>query len=213
MIKKTIILLIILVANITCANEDDIILQLQQRINDLTNKLEQLEHKNDLLSKRIESLATDIDYRLKESGSKNIHPTKAATVAPGDPKKAKNQFETAINQLKAGKYAQAEQDLNIFVKAYPKSEYTGNAYYWLAESFMLRKKYDKAAINYIISFNKFPKNSKADLSMLKLGTALNELGKTKESCATLKKLTAKKSSLSQTIQKMLQKEVTRIGCK
>jgi tol-pal system protein YbgF len=211
-IRKTIILLIILAAKISCANEDDAIMQLQQRINDLTNKIEQLEHKNDLLSKRIESLATDIDYRFRESGSKN-QPAKTATVAPGDPKKAKTQFETAINQLKAGKYAQAEQDLSIFVKAYPKSEYTGNAYYWLAESFMLRKKFDKAAINYITSFNKFSKNSKADLSMLKLGTALNGLGKTKEACATLKKLTTKKSSLSQTMQKMLQKEVIRIGCK
>jgi len=105
------------------------------------------------------------------------------------------------------------QALSNFVKAYPKNEYTGNAYYWLAESFMIRKQYNKAAINYITSFNKFPQNSKADLSMLKLSSALTQIGKKKEACSTLKKLTAKKANLSSAMQKMLQKEISKSGCK
>jgi tol-pal system protein YbgF len=213
MIRKTIILLIILTANISYANEDDAVYELQQRINELTNKIEQLEHKNDLLAKKVDTLATDVEYRFKEINTKSKKTAETPAVKPGDPKKAKTEFEKAINLLKAQKYSEAERALSIYVKAYPQNEYTGNAYYWLAESFMLRKKYEKAAMNYITSFNKFPKNSKADLSMLKLSSALNELGKKKEACSTLKKLTVKKSSLSQAMQKMLQKEVSKINCK
>lgn len=213
--RKLIFLLIITFSALACA--DDMVYQLEQRINELTDKVEKLTHENDLLQQRIDSLSEDVDFRIKglenksSTTQKATPPTKANKKT--DPKLAKAQFDKAYDLLKNQKYSEAETALSNFISNYPKSEYTGNAYYWLGESFMLRKKYDKAAVNYLQSFNQFPKNSKADLSILKLSSALNALGKKKEACTMLDKLKAKNASLSTTMQKLLKKELSNNGCK
>jgi tol-pal system protein YbgF len=221
--NKILLLIVILFVNVTVnAVDEEFVSQLEQRINDLTDELERMNHKYDLLNNRLESLSKDYEFRLKEIEKGNNANIKTAQAVSDEaktsktvinPKNAKNDFQQAFNLLKEKKYEQAEQALTEFVKNYPNSEYTGNAYYWLAESFMLRKNYNKAAINYIYSFNKFPKNSKADLSMLKLAVALNATGKTKESCALLVKLKAKRASLTPAMQKLLETESSKIKCK
>ncbi len=206
-----------MVSNIAYAElNEDSVAHLEQRLNGLTDQIEQINHKYDLLLKKFDALATDVEFRFKELETKNkAAPIKAAEVTkkPTDSKLAKLEFEKAYTLLKEQRYEDAELALAEFIKIYPSSEYTGNAYYWLGESFMLRKRYDKAAVNYIQSFSKFPKNSKADLSILKLSSSLNALGKKKEACEMLAKLKAKNTSLSPSLQKLLQKELTQVGCK
>ncbi len=233
--NKLILLLLLVIANIAYADpsdSDDYVANLEQRVNELTDKLEQLVHQNDILQKKFDSLAKDVDFRVSELESKKrpaapvavendqesakeeekIAP-KEEPVKPGDPKLAKEQFEHAYTLLKEQRYEEAEVALNEFLKAYPKSEYSGNAYYWLGESFMLRKRYDKAAVNYLSSVSKFPKSSKADLSMLKLSMALNKLGKAKEACTILAKLKLKKDKLNPAATKLLEKELAKSSCK
>ena len=213
MIRIITVFLTIIIANIAYAETDDLVVNLEQRINELTNQLEQLTHKNDLLLKKLDSLAEDIEYRIKMLEKQNPNQTQQVKKTKvTDPKQIKEAFDKALGLLKAQRPLEAEQALDSFAKTYPNSEYTGNAYYWLGESFMSRKKYDKAAINYILSFNKFPKNNKANLSMLKLFSALNALGKKKEACAVLTKLKLKTNSLSPTLKTMLQKEVNKAKC-
>jgi len=210
---------LVLIANIAYGEYEGSENDLEQRVNELTDKVEQLTHQNNLLQKKIDALGADIEYRFKEVQQGAASPVKTESVAPvaavkpGKPENAKAEFDKAYELLKAQEYAKAEEALSLYVKAFPNNEYTGNAYYWLGESFALRKKYDKAAINYIISFNKFPKNNKADLSMIKLVNALNALGKKKEACATLAKLKAKKASLYPVMKKLLQREESKIVCK
>ncbi|MCT4634632.1 MAG: tol-pal system protein YbgF [Rickettsiales bacterium] len=209
-------LLIITFSSISYA--DDIVYQLEQRINELTDKVERLSHENDLLQQKIDSLSEDVDFRIREiekksSTSANKTTTSTKNTKKTDPKLIKAQFDKAYDLLKKQKYTEAETALSKFISNYPKSDYTGNAYYWLGESLMTRKKYDKAAVNYLQSFNQFPKNSKADLSILKLSSALNALGKKKEACTMLAKLKPKNSSLSSTMQKLLKKELASNGCK
>ena len=230
--NKLFLLLLLVIANIAYADpsdSDDYVANLEQRINELTDKMEQLIHQNNLLQKKFDSLSQDVDFRMRELESKK--PSAAAQVVKenddkeakaipkeepvkqGDPKLAKEQFEHAYNLLKEQKYQEAEVALNEFLKTYPKSEYSGNAYYWLGESFMLRKRYDKAAVNYLNSVSKFPKSNKADLSMLKLSIALNKLGKNKEACTILAKLKAKKDKLNPAATKLLEKELAKSSCK
>lgn len=214
---KVALLVLLLLSDFVCLAQDandEMTIQLEQRLNDLTNQIEQINHKYNLLLKKFESLSADVEFRFKEIGDKkNI--TKVAEVIkkPGDPKLAKIEFDNAYALLKEQKYQEAELALEGFLKSYPNNEYTGPAYYWLGESFILRKRYDKAAVNYILSFSKFPKNNKADLSMLKLYSALNKLGKKKEACDILAKLKVKMKSLSPPMQKLLQKEMTQGSCK
>ena len=179
--RKIIILLLIAISDIAYAN-DDAVYNLEQRVNELTDKIEQLTHQNSVLQKKLDALAEDVEFRMKgleskpkASAEKSVAPAKAV-----DPKLSKIKFDEAYNMLKEQKYAEAETAFTEFLENYPKSEYAGNAYYWLGESFMLRKRFDKAAVNYLQSLTKFPKNSKADISTLKLYNALNALGKKKE---------------------------------
>ena len=209
-------LLIILFSNLANAEIDgDLTQTFDQKIMELTNQIEQLNHKNDLLTKKLEKLSIDIEFRFKElekqTNATSINkkePTKT-TIASKSPK---IEFEKAYILIKEQKYSEAEQAFENFITSYPNSEYTGIAYYWLGESFLLRKRYDKSAMNYIQSFSKFPKNNKADLSMLKLASSLNHLNKKKEACDILDKLRTK-NNLSPSIKSLLQKEIPKIGCK
>lgn len=209
------ILLYIIVSGFAYA-DDEMVYNLGRRVNELTEKLEQLEHKNYLLQKRLDSLAEDVEFRMKGLSAKpKAESSEDAPVAAkqADSKQSKVEFDAAYNLLKEQKYDEAEKAFTQFLDSHPKSEYAGNAYYWLGESFALRKRFDKAAVNYLQSFNKFPKNSKADISILKLSVALNMLGKKKESCSMLAKLKAKNDSLSAAMQQMLQKELAKSSCK
>lgn len=213
MIKKLCILGLLLVYSATMqATDTD---NLEQRINDLTDQLEKMNHKYDILVKKMDTLASDVEFRFKEleKNKATTAKTPETTKKTADPKLAREEFNKAYTLIKEQEYENAEQAFIGFVNTYPNSEYTGAAYYWLGESFMLRKRYDKAAINYIQSFSKFPKNAKADLSMLKLAKALNMLGKKAEACSTLATLKAKNASLTPAMQKLLAKESAQIACK
>lgn len=220
MIRKFIFILL-LVSSFAYAedfeNEENFAPASEPTITDLVDKIEKLEHQNSLLQKKLEALATDIEFRFKELENKSTS-AKATSDKPTkkkievDPKQAKVQFENALTILQDQQYEEAEQAFTQFISDYPNNPYTGNAYYWLGESFMLNKRYDKAAVNYLQSFSKFPKNDKADLSILKLSSALNMLGKKKESCVMLAKLKAKKDTLSKPMQKLLAKELKQSNC-
>jgi tol-pal system protein YbgF len=214
--RKRIFIWLLFFANAALANDGEIY-HLEQRVNELTDKVEQLTHQNSILQKKMDALASDVEFRMKAVESKpkaaKSEEKQEKVTKSKDPNQIKKQFDDAYSLLQGQKYEEAETAFSEFVASYPKSEYTGNAYYWLGETFMLRKRYDKAAVNYIMSFDKFPKNNKADLSMLKLSTALKNLGKKKEACATLAKLKAKKDKLSASMQKLLAKELSNSGCK
>lgn len=218
---KYVFLILIFFSNLSYAenfDEDNFLNEnaSEPTITQLTDKIERLEHEYKLLQKKYESLATDVEYRFKQLESNQNKSTSNAKIEPSkntDPKLAKTKFTDAYSLLREQKYNEAEAAFSEFIKLYPNNSYTGNAYYWLGESFMLRKRYDKAALNYLQSFSKFPKNDKADLSMIKLSSALNLLGKKKEACAVISKLKVKKDQLNPTLQKLLNKETKIANCK
>lgn len=226
--NRFILISLLLFSNIVYAENYDteLLNDLEQRVNELTDKVEHLQHDNDLLKKKLDSMAKDVDFRILEIERKKstISPAKSGEAAskktktlvskkPVDPKIAKEKFFKAYEFLKKQEYEKAEVALGNFIKEYPKNEYAANAYYWLAESFSLRKRYDKAAVNYLQSFSKFPTSSKADLSMLKLAIALNKLNKKKESCSMFKKLELKKTKLVPSVLKLFEKEYSQSKCK
>lgn len=177
-----------------------------------TDTIERLEHKINMLEKKLKALAEDVEYRCSEGKNSTKTAPQPSKAKKTNAKDAKVQFEEALFLLQDQKYDEAEEALTKFIADYPNNAYTGNAYYWLGESFMQRKRYDKASLNFLQSFSKFPKNDKADLSMLKLASSLKLLGKKKESCAILAKLKAKNSSLNQSMQNLLQKELKQSKC-
>jgi len=97
-------------------------------------------------------------------------------------------YQRAYNILSNGDYEAAEAAFNAFIIDYPDHNLTSNAYYWLGQTFFVRKNYQKAATIFAEGYIKFPTGSKAADQLFKLGISLSSLNKNTGACATFKKL-------------------------
>jgi len=102
--------------------------------------------------------------------------------------KDKSDYDLALATLKEGKFDAAEKQFSNFITNHPSSRLQSNATFWYSETFYRRGVYDKAAINYLQSYKKYPTGSKAPDALLKLAYSLASLNKNKEACSMLDKL-------------------------
>ncbi len=99
-----------------------------------------------------------------------------------------DQYERALELLRANKYAEAEKVLKEFIKNNKDTELASNSYYWLGETFYSRDNFQQAAVQFLKGYQDYQKGSKAPDNLLKLAMSLRKLKKDKEACATLEKL-------------------------
>ena len=92
------------------------------------------------------------------------------------------QYEFAISFLKVGDYNTAERAFREFVDTNPEHKLAGNAQYWYAETFRIRQLYTDAASAYLEGYQKYPKNDKAPINLLKLGVSLVQIGEKDQGC-------------------------------
>jgi tol-pal system protein YbgF len=97
-------------------------------------------------------------------------------------------YDLALATLQEGKFDAAENQFSEFIKNHPSSILQSNATFWYSETFYRRGIFDKAAINYLQSYKKYPTGSKAPDALLKLAYSLASLNKNKEACSMLEKL-------------------------
>ena len=99
-------------------------------------------------------------------------------------------YDRAYELLLGGeeKYADAETAFREFIRNYPDSTLTDNAYYWLGESHYVRKQYEQAAVEFARGFRSAPDKQKAPDILLKLGFSLIALGKNDDGCQALQRL-------------------------
>ena len=95
------------------------------------------------------------------------------------------QYEFAVSFLKVGDYETAEFALREFIDENPKHELAGNAQYWYGETFRVRQLYQDAATAYLDAYQKYPKNSKAPINLLKLGVMLVQIGEKQQGCTMI----------------------------
>ena len=93
-----------------------------------------------------------------------------------------NQYDYTTQFLKDGDYSGAEDAFKTFLEINPNHKLSGNAQYWLAETFRVRQLNTDAAMNYLIGYQKYPKSSKAPINLLKLGVTLVQIGEKKQGC-------------------------------
>jgi len=99
-----------------------------------------------------------------------------------------NAYMQAFGLYSANNYPGAVEAFEAFIKTYPKSEYAGNAQYWLGECYYSQHDYPRA----LVAFNKllatYPRGSKVPDAMLKIGytySNMNEPAKTKSALQLL----------------------------
>lgn len=183
--------------------------QLERSITRLTARIEDLEHKLDKSNKTIERLRNDLEFRLSRleggkppvsspgptpSATRNRAPEKSpepdltpppVSLPQGSPSE---QYRFAIDLLRRAEYKKAAGALSAFIKLHPRHPLTGNAYYWLGETFYAQSDYQQAAVHFADGFRAFPKHPKAPDNLLKLGMSFARLDKKPEACATFAEL-------------------------
>ncbi|MBL8677193.1 MAG: tol-pal system protein YbgF [Alphaproteobacteria bacterium] len=188
---------------------------LEEENRNFRGQLEEAHHEIDQLTKRMETLSADVDYRLNnaESGgmpggvpssSERVSPTSSSSKREGDsssPSSSKrgeessgpsssDAYEKARNLLEQGDYKAAEHAFSSFVISYPKDEQAGAAQYWYGVTFFARGEYEKAATAFAKGYKNYPKSPKAPDMLLKLAKSLGELDRNADACTALDQLTS-----------------------
>jgi tol-pal system protein YbgF len=86
-------------------------------------------------------------------------------------------YNNALRDYNGGKPDLATQEFNDYVKFYPNTDLSGNAYFYLAELQYRAGNFPKAIEDYDLVLQNFPSGNKAAAAQLKKGFALIELGK------------------------------------
>ena len=173
---------------------------------ELTNRYTDLDQRLELLNQKLEpesnqpeqapaenapvdsSAATDQTTTASKATTNS--PAPAVAQNPATPTNSSNNtsdpvalekaaYTIALDAYKKGGAKQAIAPMQNFIKNYPNSIYTGNAYFWLAE-FQLAidpPSYNEAKKNYEIVAAKFPNSSKAPRALYQLYSIAKDVNK------------------------------------
>jgi len=109
----------------------------------------------------------------------------APAAAGGDPAAANATYNEAFAALKDGRYAESARRFQAFIDQYPGSDLTGNAYYWLGESYYVTQNYKIAQQSFETLLQRYPASLKAPDALLKVGYSQYELKQWDQAEATL----------------------------
>ena len=126
----------------------------------------------------------------------------------------KQQYDDAISLLLNDQnFTGAELALKSFIKDNPEHELAGNAYYWLGETYYVRRDYKQAAFTFADGYQRLPRSIKAPDNLLKLGMSLGQLGQAKQACTAFTRLLANFSNLGKTLKSRIQSQRQRHQCR
>lgn len=122
------------------------------------------------------------------------------------------QYNYAFSLLNSRDFAGAEQALNAFITLHPKSRLTGNAQYWLGETYYARGDFEQAALAFMKGYQNYPGSSKGADNLLKLGMSLGKLGKKNEACAAYARIFSLSPPPSEAIKNRASADSNTLGC-
>jgi len=121
-------------------------------------------------------------------------------------------YNQGFRLLNQSDYAGAERAFAQFTTDFPNDPLIGNAWYWLGETFYVRRDYVQAANAFRQGYEALKEGPKAGDNLLKLAMSLAAMEKDKEACVVLKQVDSKYSSNSTALKSKVTQENTRLGC-
>jgi len=100
----------------------------------------------------------------------------------------KNDYTAAYLALKSGRYDEATASFKTFLGIYPNGEYADQAYYWLGESLLANGKFLAASEKFQTLTKNYPKSSKYQAGLLKLGVAYEQVKRLGDAKAVFQRL-------------------------
>ncbi|AWN38289.1 tol-pal system protein YbgF [Methylobacterium radiodurans] len=148
--------------------------------------------------------------RVGTTGALPARPS--ASVAATGTGDARSDYETALVNIQARRYEQAEMDLRQFIQSHPRDTNVPAATYWLGESYLQRNRNREAAEQFLKVSTDYARSPQAPEAMLKLGVSLNALGAREQACATLAELERKFPSAGPGVRQGVAREQKRARC-
>ncbi len=100
-------------------------------------------------------------------------------------------YEAAYQAFKDKKYKQAREKFEGFLKEFPKDKLSGNAQFWIAETYYAEKDFESAILAYETVLKKHPESDKTSAALLKQGLSFIEIGDKKTGKTILARLVEK----------------------
>jgi tol-pal system protein YbgF len=167
--------------------------ELRKQIVDLSLSAEGRDEKIKGLYGRIDELESqlrtywqEMKNELKEA-KRQREPAGENTLPAAKPR-VEEMYKEGFDAYQKGAYEDAVQVFSRFVKQNADGPLTPNAYYWMGESYMNLKNYEKAIVQFQELVDRFPKNDKAGRAMLRQAEAFSALGDKKSSTTLLKRI-------------------------
>jgi len=143
------------------------------------------------------------------NGGASGEPTQTASLPDGTPSE---QYDHAKALLRQRQFEEAAGVLQAFIDAYPDGPLTGNAYYWLGETYYVRGMYDQAITRFGQGYKTFPDHPKAPDNLLKLAMSLGASDRTSQACAAFTELERKYPNAGSNLKSIAQQESRKLGC-
>lgn len=156
---------------------------MQKDLQLLRNDVETLQHEVEQSSARQRDLYLDVDQRLQaiETAGADLDVFEGGSLSPGQlPVPGgtdRANYQAAFELLKQGRYDQAAIALQQFMVAFPSSELSDNAQYWLAETYYVTQQYKEALPAFQTVLDRYPDSRKIPDALLKIGYCNYELNK------------------------------------
>jgi tol-pal system protein YbgF len=189
--------------------DNELVLELLQRIEQLETEVRQIRGKLELQQHHLETLVRERSMPGPPAHSPANRPEpppamstlaepptdtrgRSVSAQPSPPAVAgaeRAEFDAALSELREGRYPEAITAWRRFLSAHPGGDLAGDAQYWLGESYYLSRDYNAAKETFIALGLNHPQSARLPDALLKLGYIYGEQGETARARDVLQKLT------------------------
>lgn len=152
---------------------------LRKDISRNTKKEEEYREKFDNLLLKINFIENFLEIGKRDGSGESGDKAKAGgTAVVKDPTKKldkETMYSSSYQTFKEGNYDKARAEFENFLAAYPDSEYSDNAQFWIGECYFFEKNYEKAILEYEKVTKNFPGGNKVPYALLKQGLSFLKL--------------------------------------
>ena len=128
------------------------------------------------------------------------------------PKNADELFQVGFDHVQTGRYDDAERALLMFSENFTDHPRMPEARFWLGESYLGRRQYQKAAQVYLDAQKRWPNSKFGPQTLLKLGVSVAGLNQRELACATFAKVLQKYPDASRAVRKNVAYEQNAARC-
>lgn len=150
------------------------------RLKVLEEKKKSLEEENRIQVEKIKEMEgrlKGVEGKIKQADLEKASPTKE--VLP-DAKRLSagmgDLYKVAFETFQRGDFEGARKKFGAFLKQYPNAELSGNAQFWIGETYYQKKDFEKAILEYEKAISKYPESSKIPAALFKQALSFLELG-------------------------------------